>query len=229
MIAVVAIGVAFVTAFGGGGNPAAGITAPASASRLLPSGPPSPQAIARLGTLTISMPVNQARVTAIGYYAASDGALGLDPIGTQANQGLLKRVVHSIVGGGSGRPHWYLLPGGEGPSTSALNVGAAPGTDVYAPADGTVVGIEKLILDGRVRGEKIDVQPTYAPSLVLSVSAIEVDPSLRVGAAVTASSTKIGTLLALSRVEKQSLARYTNDAGDHVLVEVHPAATLSIR
>jgi hypothetical protein len=226
-IAIVALGVAFVTAFGGGGRPTGALTPPASASRLLPAGPPNLQAVARLGALTIDMPVNQSRVTAIGYYAASDGALGLDPIGTQANQGLLRRVVHSIFGGGSGRPHWYLLPGGDGPSTSALNVGAAPGTDVYAPSDGTVVGIEKLMLDGKVRGQKIDVQPTSAPSLVVSISNIAVDPSLTVGASVTAGSTKLGSLLALSKVEKQSLARYTNDAGDHVLVEVHTAATLS--
>ena len=33
-------------------------------------------------------------------------------------------------------------------------------------------------------------------------------------------------MLDLSKVEKQALARYTNDEGNHVLLEVHPAATL---
>ena len=50
-----------------------------------------------------------------------------------------------------------------------------------------------------------------------------------VGAAVTASSSKVGTVMDFSRVERQSLARYTQDAGNHVSVEVHPAATLSIQ
>ena len=174
------------------------------------------------------MPLNQSRVTAIGYYPASDGGLGLSPIGTQANEGLLKRLTHAILGGGSGSPRWYLLPGGDGPSTSALDVGAPAGTDVYSPVDGTVVGIETTILDGKAHGERIDIQPTSSPSLVVSVSDIKVDPALTVGNTVTAGSTKLGVLLDLSRVEKQELARYTNDAGDHALIEVYPAATLNV-
>jgi hypothetical protein len=227
VLSVVALATGLVTAFGGSGNPSSSITAPASAARLLPAGPPTIQAIARLGALTVDMPVNQSRVTAIGYYAAADGSLTLDPIGTQANQGLLRRVVHAVFGGGSGGPHWYLLPGGSGPATSALDVGAPPGTDVYAPSDGTVVGIEKVILDGKVHGERIDIQPTSAPSLVLAVADIAADPALTVGAPVTAGSTRLGTLLDLAKVEQQTLARYTNDAGNHVLVEVHAAATLA--
>ena len=64
-----------------------------------------------------------------------------------------------------------------------------------------------------MRGEKIDLQPTTAPSLVVSVANIAADPSLTVGAPVTAGSTKLGTLLDLAKVETQTLARYTNDAG----------------
>ena len=46
---------------------------------------------------------------------------------------------------------------------------------------------------------------------------------------MTAGSSKLGELLDLSKVETQALARYTNDAGNHVLIEVHPAATLAVR
>ena len=35
-------------------------------------------------------------------------------------------------------------------------------------------------------------------------------------------------MLDFSGVERQSLARVTQDAGNHVAIEVHPAATLSI-
>jgi hypothetical protein len=100
---------------------------------------------------------------------------------------------------------------------------------VYAPVAGTIVGIEKVILDGKVHGQRIDIQPTDAPSLVVSVANIAADPSLTVGAAVRAGASKLGELLDLSHIETQTLARYTNDAGNHVLVEVHPAATLAIR
>jgi hypothetical protein len=226
---IVALVTLLVTAFGGGDHPSVALTAPASASRLLPAGPPGLQPVAKVGTLTLELPVNGKRVTAVGYHSASDGAVGLEPLGTQANQGLLKRLVHSIFGGGSGSPHWYLLPGGQGPSMSALDVGAPPGTDVYAPVAGTVVGIENTILDGKVHGQRIDIQPTLAPSLVVSVANVATDPALTVGSPVTAGSSKVGVLLDLSKVETQALARYTNDAGNHVVVEVHPAATLAIR
>ena len=86
-----------------------------------------------------------------------------------------------------------------------------------------------MVLNGQAHGQRIDIQPTGAPSLVVSVCDIAADPSLVVGASVTAGSSKLGQLLDLSKVEKQALARYTNDAGNHVLLEVHPAATLAIR
>jgi hypothetical protein len=185
--------------------------------------------LARLDELTIQLPVSQRRLTAIGYFGGGDGALALAPVGAQANEGLLTRLVHKIVGGGSGEPRWYQLPGGQGPPTSALDVGAAAGTDVYSPVSGTIVGISKVVLNGRVSGRRIDIQPTDTPSLVVSVSRLRPDPSLTVGATVTAAGSKLGRVLDLSRVEEPVLARYTNDAGTHVLVEVRPAPTLQVR
>jgi hypothetical protein len=227
VIAIVAVAMLLVTAFGGGDHPATALSAPASASRLLPAGPPTPQVIARIGVLHLQLPVNQKRVTAVGYAGGSDGALALDPVGGQANEGLVKRLWHGVVGGG-GAPHWFQLPGGTGPATSALEVGAAAGVDAYSPVDGTIVGIEDVVLDGRRFGQRIDVQPAGAPSLVVSVSRLRADPSLAVGATVTAASAKLGQVLDFSKVERQALARHTNDDGNHVLVEVHPAATLQI-
>ena len=228
MIVIVALAMLLVTAFGGGDHPAAPLSAPASASRLLPAGPPMPEVISRIGPLHLQLPVNEKRVTAIGYAGGADGALALAPVGSQANEGLLKRLWHSMVGGGSGAPRWFQLPGGPGPSTSALDVGAPSGTDVYAPVEGTIVGIAKVVVNGQQHGERVDIQPTAAPSLVVSVSQIAVDPSLVVGASVNASSSKLGRVLDFSKIERQALASHTNDAGNHVLVEVHPAATLQV-
>jgi hypothetical protein len=63
----------------------------------------------------------------------------------------------------------------------------------------------------------------------VSISHVDADPSLTVGAMVTAGASKLGTVLDFSRVEHQALSRYTNDAGNHVLIEVHPSATLQAR
>jgi hypothetical protein len=229
LIVVVAIGLVtlLLSAFGGSGTPVQQ-AAPASATRLLPAGPPQPEIVARLGSLHLQLPISQSRVTAIGYQGGSDGAIGLAPLGTQVNQGLLKRVVHKVFGGSSGRPRWYQLPGGEGPGLSAIDVGSAPGTDVYAPVDGIIVSIEDVVLNGRTYGSRIDVQPSGAPSLIVSISHVRVDPSLAVGSPVTSAGSKLGSVVDFARAEHQVLSRYTNDSGNHVVVEVHPAPTNSL-
>lgn len=229
LVVVVAIGIVtlLLSAFGGSGSPVQA-TAPASASRLLPAGPPIPEIVARLGTLHLQLPISQSRVTAVGYQGGTDGALALSPLGTQVNQGLLKRVVHKIFGSASGHPRWYQLPGGVGPATSAIDVGAAPGTDVYSPVDGIVVAIDDITLNGRTYGSRVDIQPTGAPSLVVGVSHVRVDPLLAVGSPVTSAGSRLGAVVDFSRAEHQALSRHTNDAGNHVVVEVHPAATLSL-
>src|SRR5205085_11490030 len=133
--------------------------------------------------------------TAIGYHAAGDGALPLSPLGHEANEGVLTRVAHSLFGGGQGGLRYFQLPGGEGASTAALDIGAAPGTDVYAPVDGTIAGMTPLVVNGRAFGMRMDIQPTAAPSLVLTVTHLRPDPALTVGSPVTAVSSKLGTVL----------------------------------
>ena len=113
------------------------------------------------------------------------------------------------------------------PSTASLDVGAAVGTDVYSPVDGTIVGITTLTLRGQTFGSRIDIQPTSAPALVVRVTHLRPDPALTVGSSVAASISKIGTIIDFSQVEQQALARYTQDAGNHVSFEIHPAATLA--
>ena len=228
VLLVVAVVTLLLSAFGGSGAPAQVAAVPASASRLLPAGPPLPEIVARIGTLHLQLPVSQSRVTAIGFQGGTAGALALSPLGTQANEGLLKRVVHSVVGGSSGRPRWYQLPGGVGPGSSSVDIGAPAGTDVYAPVDGTIVAIDDVVLNDRVYGSRIDIQPTGAPSLVVSVSHIRVDPSLVVGSSVTSAGSKLGSVVDFTHAERQALARYTNDSGNHVVIEVHPSATLSL-
>jgi hypothetical protein len=218
--------VLLLSAFGGG-SASVDTAAPAAATRLVPAGPPKPQVVALYDNLRLQLPVAQSEVTAVGFSGGSAGSLGLEPVGTQANEGLLQRLAHKLFGGGSGDLRWYQLPGGQGSQTSALDVGAAPGTDVYAPVDGTIVGIGDLILNGTSYGQQIEIQPTGAPSVVVVVSHVKAD-ELAVGSAVVAGASKLGSVLDFSGVERQALARFTQDAGNHVLVEVHPAATLAV-
>jgi len=173
--------------------------------------------------------VPQERLTAIGVYGSGDGGLPLSPLGTKGNQGFLARSFHRVFGGGGGRGslRYYEL-GGQGPGNTAINIGAPAGTDVYAPVDGTVVGLTPFVVDGQAHGSQIDIQPRDDPSVVVSVTRLRPDPALSVGAALIAATSKIGNVADLSGVEQQALARYTQDAGNHVTIEVHQAATLSI-
>jgi hypothetical protein len=219
------LGTLLVAAFGQSAPEIVPQTLPPPASHILPAGPPAPMTVALHGGLRIQLPISQSRVTAIGYHSTSDGALALSPLGRQGNEGALVRLAHKIFGGGHGRFVYYQLNGGE---TDVLDVGAAPGTDVYAPVDGTVTGISDFVLNGQVFGSRIDIQPSAAPSLVVSLTQLAADPALTVGSTVAASSTKIGRVIDLSGVERQALARFTQDAGNHVALVVRPAATVAL-
>jgi hypothetical protein len=198
----------------------------APAQRLLPARP-IPQVIATRGGLRLELPVAQSRVTALGYHASSTGALALDPIGSPANEGLLARVAHRLFGGSNGGIRYYRLGGSGGADTGVLNVGASPGTDVYSPVDGTIVGIADNIVSGRKHGVRLDIQPADAPALLVSVTHLRPDPAWGVGSTVESTVSKLGTVLDLSKVEGQALARFTQDQGNHVAVEVHQATAPS--
>ncbi len=228
LLAFVVLLTLVLTAFGS--SPAPAIVRPAAiahASRLLPAGPPAPQVVALHGDLRIQLPIAQREVTAIGYHAAGDGALRLDPLGRQVNQGLFGRLSERLFGAGGGRLRYYQLEGGAGPSTSALDVGAAPGTDVYSPVDGTVVGLTDYIVSRKRKGVRIDIQPATAPAVIVSLTHLRPRASLTVGSALVASSDRLGKVIDLTDVERQALARYTQDSGNHVVLEVHPAAALA--
>jgi hypothetical protein len=217
-----------LTAFSSSSKRTVQAAAPAPAQRLLPTGPPSPQVIALQGPVRIQLPVPQEKLTAIGVYGTGDAALPLRPLGTKGNQGFITRTFHRIFGGGEGHgPRYYSL-GGASPGNTALDVGAASGTDVYSPVDGNVVGLTPYVINGRKVGAQIDIQPLADPATVVSVMQLRPDPALKVGDALAAATSRIGTVADLAKIEQQALARFTTDAGNGVTIAVYPAATLSI-
>lgn len=202
-------------------------TGPAPAQRLLPAGPPEPQVVAMHETLRIQLPIHQSHVTAIGYHASGTGAFPLEPVGTQANAGVLGRIWRSLFGGSGSDLRYYLLDGGVGPRTGGIDVGAPVDTDVYTPVDGTVIAISDHVVNGQRYGVRIDVQPSGNPGVVVSVSNLRADPALTVGSTVSSGRTKVGRLIDLTRVERAGLARYTRDNGQHVHLEVRTATSLA--
>jgi murein DD-endopeptidase MepM/ murein hydrolase activator NlpD len=216
-----------LTAFGHTGETPVTITGPAPASRLLPAGPPRPQIVATQDSLRIQLPINQSRVTAIGYHGGGTLALPLEPVGTQANAGLAERILRRLFGSDSSEVRYYMLEGGAGAETGGLDIGAPVDTDVYAPVDGSVIAVTDNVINGKIYGVRIDIQPSGSPGVVVSVSNLRPDPALSVGSTVSSGATKIGRVIDLSEAERAGLARYTQDNGQHVHLQVQPATSLT--
>lgn len=215
-----------LAALGSSAQPSASPSGPAPADRLLPAGPPRAQVVAMQGGLSLLLPINQRRVTAIGYHA-SVGTLSLEPIGRQANAGLIARLIRSVFGGGSGTLSYVSVGGGQGSELGALEVGAPWGTDVYAPVDGTVIAVADQVIDGRIVASRIEIQPNASPGVVVTLTNLELDPALTVGSSVSAPRSRIGRVADLSTVQESALARYTQDSGQHLQIEVRPAMSLA--
>lgn len=219
IVATLALVTLILTAFGSS-SPDRAATTPATP--VATGVPPEPEILATVGNLQVRLPIAAEAVTAIGFHGEDGGAMKLAPVGRQANEGLLARLWRRIAGSAQDGPVWYQLEGG--PGTEVLDVGAAPGTDVYSPVNGTVVSISDFVIDGRAHGSRIDVRPSAAPSLIVTLSHLEPDPSLAVGSPVLASSSKLGTVVDVAAVERQALAKQAGARGNNVSIDVHPAA-----
>jgi hypothetical protein len=220
-LAILGIVILLLTAFGS--------DAPSPDSRVATTvaGPaglrPRAEAVATASNLRIQLPIAQGAVTAIGFHGARDGARELTPLGPQANEGLLARLWRRVTGSGKSGAEWYQLGGEGGSGTHVLDVGAEAGTDVYAPVDGTVAAISDQVKNAETVGARVDIRPTAAPSVMVSVTNIEADPSLVVGSPVAAASSKLGIVADIAQVEDQALAEYSHDEGNNVSIEVFSA------
>ena len=220
-MAVLAVATLALTAFDGESSPTVSRPAPLPVT----SAPPEPQVLATIGNLRVQSPVAQGGVTAVGFHGSDDGALVVKPVGPQRNEGLVARLWHRITGASKTGLAWYQLSGGP---LRTLDVGAVAGTDVYAPADGTIVAIRDQVVSGKVVGAEIELRPASAPSLVLSIQNVRPDPALSVGANVAAGSSKLGTVTNISRYERQALGKYAAEGGNNVALQVYPSATLGV-
>jgi hypothetical protein len=225
-VVVGALGIAtlLLTAFGDD-RPAPSPQLAADSTVRITSEPPEPQFLATVGNLRVQSPIAQGAITAIGLHGAEEGALVLQPVGPQANEGLLVRLWHRITGSSRGGLAWYQLESG---ALRTLDVGAVAGTDVYSPVDGTVVAIADQVVSGRAVAAKVELRPSSAPSLVVSLQNVRPDPALSVGANVAAGSSKLGTVANIAAVEEQALARYAGGRGNNVSIQVYPSATLGV-
>jgi hypothetical protein len=198
--------------------------------RLAPDGPPRLQELATApGGLVLDVPVRQARITAIVYHGVgSANVIPLDPIGRQRNANFFERLGSALVGTSErGGPSYYVDDAAQGSDTGSVDVGAAAGTGVYAPVDGTVVSIRPYVIDGVAWGSVVQIQPTNAPATIVTLTNVELGRGVDVGTPVTHAHTRIGVVKDLSKALDQTVSKFTSDSGNHVHIEVSPAPAAS--
>lgn len=209
-LVVAAVIAAIVLAFYDGGADGA-VPAPAGqlASPVPPPGigdesAPPRVVLARAGQVEVVLPVAEKKVTAVLFHPVGEpGAINMAPA-----QG----VSHNVLSDDGG-------PAG----TSGVDVGAPAGTTVYSPVDGVVTAVLPNRIAGRPEGLAVVITPTGVPDAAVRVSHIEPGPDgvvPQVGTAVGAGRTVLGRVRDLSRVATFEIARYTNDAGNNVQVDL---------
>lgn len=201
---------AVVLAFYDGGSqseasaPAGQVAPPVPPSAMGQAGAPKRVVLARAGQVEVVLPVAPKQVTAVLFHPVEDaGGINMAPA--------------------AGVSHNVLSDDGGASGTSGVDVGAPAGTTVYSPVDGVVTAVIPHRISGRPEGLEIVITPSGVPDVAVRVSHLEPGPDgivPRVGSPVGAGRTVLGRLRDLSRVATFDVARYTNDAGNNVQVDL---------
>jgi murein DD-endopeptidase MepM/ murein hydrolase activator NlpD len=114
---------------------------------------------------------------------------------------------------------WRPRPGR--PDTAA-DVGAKPGSAVFAPVTGTVVKVKKYLLYGKWDDYELHVQPDGHPELDVVMIHVT-DVSTKPGDRVQAGETRIAAVRKVSDKFYVQLSSYTKGGGNHVHLQVNDA------
>jgi hypothetical protein len=106
-----------------------------------------------------------------------------------------------------------------GPADSAADVGAPPGSPVFAPLDGTVVEVKRYLLYGKYDDVEIHIQPEGREDLDLVLIHVA-DPQVEAGDEVVAGKTQVASVRKLSDQMDLQLAEYT-PGGDHCHMQLN--------
>jgi len=187
----------------------------------------------RYRSLHLYMPVTVESLTELAFHQASGKtALHVESLLPDANM----NVVAQNHGSGRTVPTETVTPSvltgsvlrmwrsnRSGAPDTAADIGALPGTLVYAPVTGTVLQVRAYKLYEKYDDYEIHIQPGGWEDV--DVVIIHVDsPSVKAGDRVVGGITRIATVRKLSDRVTPQLAAYTKDAGDHVHLQLNQVA-----
>ncbi len=209
-VAVIVAIVFAVTAGDGGGDAVGPVASPVPPASAGAAGAPQRVVMARSGRLEVVLPVAERQVTAMLFRPGGDpGGIGM----TAASD-----LPHAVT----------QDDGSTGAVVAAVDVGAPAGSVVYSPVDGVVTAVSPYRVLGRPEGLRIVLTPSGMPDVAVGITNVEPAPDgtvPQIGSAVGAGRTVIGRVRDMSRVGTPAIARYTNDSGNHVTVELLRQAT----
>lgn len=187
---------------------------------------------ATYGDVKLRLPVNPEELTEIGFHQASFSyALPMatpladaDMSDARANRGTGRaskqpRGADAVLQGTVLR---MWREGGWGEPDTSADVGAAVGSTVVSPVDGTVIKVKPYKLYNKWDDFEIHIQPTGHPELdvvLIHIDKLTVEPGDKVLAGVT----PLAVIRRLDDKEPMQLRSYTplGDGGNHVHVQVN--------
>jgi len=173
--------------------------------------------IAHVESVDILLPVAREVTTAVAYHPVENtNTVPFSPAGERLGGGSLGQKLADIFAGGG--VQYYLMDGNgsdRSSSTSGLDVGAVPGSQVVSPVSGKVAGIKSYSILGRYDDVEVDIRLASDPSLLLVVTHVGLLKA-ETGQVVTRGETVLGSVRGFPAGLDQALSRYTSDAGDHV-------------
>ena len=182
--------------------------------------------------LQIRLPVSVEDLTEVGFHQASyPYALRLTTKVPDANMAKAKkdRSTHrdpSAQKGGADAwlagtvlRMWRARPGK--PDT-AIDVGASPGSDVFAPVTGTVVKVKRFKLYERFDDVEVHIQPENRPALDLVMIHLD-DVTVAPGDRVVEGVTRIAAVRKIDKRIASQLRSYTKNKGYHTHMQLNDA------
>ena len=156
----------------------------------------------------------------------------LDPLGERGNKGWLAPAARpDLRRRAATRSSGTSSPAAAGRRPSSLDVGAAPGTDVFSPVDGTIVGIARR-RDRPAQARRPHRHPARRArrrSIVsISAAARRSGAHRRLGRRGRERREARDACSISPRSSGRRSRGYTQDAGNHVSLVVRPAATFSL-
>ena len=239
ILAVLGIGVALLAS--AAGNRAATTTpasaqdnTPAATAEVVPAEPlrEPTQVFATYRSLNLRLPIDPSCITALAFHQASgDKALDMDSLAPDADMAQAAKV-KAVASGTSAETTGAVQAVWQGsvlrlwrsnrtgkPDTAA-DVGADPGTDVYAPVSGTIAQVRAYELYDKYPDYEIHITPDGWPEIDLVMLHVD-DLSIAVGDRVVGGATRIACVRQMSDKIDIQLGGYTKNGGDHVHIQLN--------